>query len=154
VTGTYTGKKYDASAVLGLGYITGTPSRFRPTRDRTTGRLGHHSGIRLVQQINRQPLDQTELSREYGLRVVCRAGDESAVRLQMLNLIRQTTLLLRSIDSRDLDHGMVEVIARVVTVQRAEVKVERIVGKMSLDPTIVAASWQAGDITEEETAEE
>lgn len=107
-----------------------------------------------MQRINRQPFEQTELSLQYTLRVVCRAADELAVRANMLELIQQTTLLLQSIESRDLEGGTVEVLASIVTSQRAEAKVERIIGRMSIDQAMLAASWHAGRLASDNASEE
>jgi hypothetical protein len=46
----------------------------------------------------------------------------------------------------------VQVKAFVVTVDRADAKLERIVGRLSLDPNIVAASWRAASIADDEEA--
>ncbi|HEV3152618.1 MAG TPA: MgtC/SapB family protein [Candidatus Baltobacteraceae bacterium] len=136
--GTLCGSGFLPQAAAGAAAVIGANVLLRP----------------LVQRINRQPFEQTELSREYTLRVVCREADESTVRSKMLQLIQQTTLLLRAIESRNLESGNVEVLAAIVTSQRAETKVERIVGRMSLDPAIVAASWRAGALSSEEPTEE
>lgn len=108
----------------------------------------------LVYRINRQPFEQSELSRQYSLRVVSRESDESTVRAKMLRLIHQTTVLLQTIESRNLEGGNVEVLATVVTSQRADTKVERIIGRMSVDPSIIAAGWSAGALLAEESSEE
>ena len=136
--GTLCGSGFLAQAALGALAVLGANMLLRP----------------LVMRINRQPFEQTELSRIYTLRVVCRAGDESSARSKMLALIQQSKLMLRSMESRDLEGPNVEVLATISTSQLAETKVERIVGRMSLDATILAASWHAGDIASEEAADE
>jgi putative Mg2+ transporter-C (MgtC) family protein len=136
--GTLCGSGFLAQAAVGAAGVISANVLLRP----------------LVHRINRQPFEQTELSREYTLRVVCRQADESTVRSKMLELIQQTTILLQAIESRDLEPANVEVLATVVTSQRAETKVERIIGKMSADSAILAASWHAGALAAEETADE
>ncbi len=100
----------------------------------------------LVQRINRQPLDQTELSQVYEISVVCNAQKEEAVRASTLAQIRATTLSLRSLESHDVDEANVQVKATVATTTRADTKLERIVGRLSLDPSIVAASWRVAEV--------
>lgn len=136
--GTLCGSGFLPEAAAGAAAVIGANVLLRP----------------LVHRINRQPFEQTELSREYTLRVVCRESDESTVRSKMLQLIQQTTMLLQSIESRDVDRGNVEVLATIVTSQRAETKVERIIGRMSIDPSVVAASWRAGALSSEESTDE
>ena len=136
--GTLCGSGFLAQAATGAVAVIGANVLLRP----------------LVQRINRQPFEQTELSREYALRVVCGEADESSVRSKMLQLIQQTSLLLQSIESRDVEGGTVEVRAIVVTSERAETKVERIIGRMSTDASVLAASWRAREVSSEETAGE
>jgi putative Mg2+ transporter-C (MgtC) family protein len=135
--GTLCGSGFLIQAAIGAAAVVGANVLLRP----------------LVQRIDRQPFEQTELTRAYTLRVVCGAADEPTVRSKMLELIQQTPLLLQSIESRDLDRGNVEVIASIVTSQRADTRVERIIGRMSTDSTILAASWRAGTVGEEEAVE-
>lgn len=136
--GTLCGSGFLAQAALGATAVIAANVLLRP----------------IVQRINRQPFEQTELSLQYTLRVVCRAADELAVRANMLELIQQTTLLLQSIESRDLEGGTVEVLASIVTSQRAEAKVERIIGRMSIDQAMLAASWHAGRLASDNASEE
>ena len=96
-----------------------------------------------MQRINLQPFEQTELSREYTLRVVCRQSDESVVRSMLLHAIQQSKLVLQSIESSNVDDERVEVLAHIVTSERAKTKVERVVGRLSLEPCIFAAAWYA-----------
>ena len=136
--GTLCGSGFLAEAAIGAAAVVGANVLLRP----------------IVQRINRQPFGQTELSREYSLRVICRTEDEAAVRAAMLQSIQQTRLLLKSIESHDVESSRVEVLARIVTSDPAEAKVERIVGRMSLDPSIISASWYAGTVGVDEGSEE
>jgi len=105
----------------------------------------------IVQRINRQPLDQSELSQVYEIAVTCSGQYEETVRANVLAQIRSTTLLLRSLESHDVDAQRVQVKAVVAASNRADSKLERIVGRLSLDPTIVAASWQLTSVESAET---
>jgi len=107
----------------------------------------------IVQRINRQPLDQTELTQAYEITVSCSGLHEEAVRADVLAQIRATTVLLQSIQSYNLDDDRVGVKAIVVTADRGDTKLERIVGRLSLSPSIVAASWRVAAVTDDETIE-
>jgi putative Mg2+ transporter-C (MgtC) family protein len=124
--GTLSGSGFITEAAIGAVAILGANVMLRP----------------LVQRINRQPLDGSEVSQAYEIEVVCPANSEEIVRAAMLSQIRATTLILRALESHDVDAASVEVTATVVTASRADAKLERIVGRLSRDPTIVAASWR------------
>lgn len=123
--GTLSGSGFVGEAAIGAVAIIGANVLLRP----------------IVQRINRQPLDQSELSLPYDITVTCHGQDEETVRASVLAQIRATALMLRSLESHNVDPERVQVKARVVTTSRADTKLERIVGRLSLDPTIVAASW-------------
>lgn len=124
--GTLAGSGFVTEATIGAAVIVGANVFLRP----------------LVQRINRQPLDQTELSQVYEIAVICQEQNEEAVRASVLAQIRATTLTLRSLESHNVEPARVQVQASVATTSRADAKLERIVGRLSLDPTIVAASWR------------
>ena len=130
--GTLVGSGFYLDATIGAFAVLATNIVLRP----------------IVQRINRQPFEQTELSREFIIRVVCDASKESSVRGLLLARIRETPqVVLRAIESRNLEEGEVEVVATVVATAHAEVDLERIVGRMSLERAILAASWRAGELT-------
>jgi putative Mg2+ transporter-C (MgtC) family protein len=134
--GTLSGSGFVAEAAIGAVAIISANVLLRP----------------IVQRINRQPLDQSELSLPYDITVTCHGQNEETCRASVLAQIRATTLMLRSLESHNVDAEHVQVKARVVTASRADTKLERIVGRLSLDPMILAASWTlaagAGDTTE------
>jgi putative Mg2+ transporter-C (MgtC) family protein len=137
--GTLCGSGFVFEATIGAAAIIGANVLLRP----------------IVQRINRQPLDQTELSQIYEIAVTCPGESEEVVRGSVLAQIRATNLLLQSLESHNVENDNVQVKAVVATTSRADTKLERIVGKLSLDPTIVAASWRVavaatGDAPNEE----
>lgn len=67
-----------------------------------------------------------------------------------LSQIRATTLLLRSIESHNIENDHVRVKAGNVAADRTDTKLERIVGRLSLDPNVVAASWRVAAISDDE----
>lgn len=97
----------------------------------------------IVHRINLQPFTGLEASTPYMVRVVCGSDEEQHVRALILQAMTDTSLLLHAISSRDLeDASKVEVRASVAASGRAEAALERIVGRLSLVPSVSAASWQ------------
>lgn len=139
--GTLCGSGFAADATIGAAVVLCANVFLRP----------------IVARINRQPLDQTELAQVYEITVTCPELQEEAVRANVLAQIRATTPMLRSLESHNVDTGRVRVTASVSTTSRADAKLERIVGRLSLDPTILAASRRVaavesrdlGTVTEE-----
>ena len=98
----------------------------------------------IVNFINRQPLTSTELEIGYLLSVTCRSPDEAHVRALLLQGLAGSGLGLRRLDSSDLDGtGRVVVTAFVTAHLRVDADVEKIVGRLSLEPAVSAARWQA-----------
>jgi putative Mg2+ transporter-C (MgtC) family protein len=98
----------------------------------------------IVRFINRQPLTSSELDLGYVVSVTCRSPDEAHVRALLLQGLAGCGLGLRRLDSSDLDAaGRVAVTAVVTALHRVDAEVEKIVGRLSLEPTVSAARWQA-----------
>jgi len=98
----------------------------------------------IVNFINSQPLTATELEVGYRLSVTCRSPDEAHIRALLLQGLAGGALALRRLESTDLDAtGRVAVTAFVTASQRVDTDVEKIVGRLSLEPTVSAARWQA-----------
>ncbi len=104
----------------------------------------------IVRRINLQPLEQAEISLTYEISATCSSGHEERVRAAVLSQTLATDLILRTIESHDLENQRVEVKALVVSSQSAETTLERIVGRLSLDPAVIAASWHVAAPTDEE----
>jgi len=106
----------------------------------------------IVSFINRQPLTATELEVAYLLSVTCRSPDEAHIRALLLQGLAGSALALRRLDSTDLEGtGRVAVVAFVTASQRVDTDIEKIVGRLSLEPTVSAARWQADVRIETET---
>jgi len=98
----------------------------------------------IVSFINRQPLMSTELEIGYLVAVTCRSQDEAHIRALLLQGLAGGGLALRRLDSNDLeDTGRVVVTALVTAHNRVDADVEKIVGRLSLEPTVSAARSQA-----------
>jgi putative Mg2+ transporter-C (MgtC) family protein len=98
----------------------------------------------IVSFINRQALTSTEIETGYVMSVTCRNPDEAHVRALLLQGLAGCGLALRRLDSNDLEgSGRVIVTAYTTASHRVDAEVERIVGRLSLEPTVSAARWQA-----------
>jgi putative Mg2+ transporter-C (MgtC) family protein len=97
----------------------------------------------IVSFINRQPLMATELEIGYLVSVTCRGQDEAHIRALLLQGLAGCGLALRRLDSNDLEGtGRVVVTAFMTAHNRIDADVEKIVGRLSLEPTVSAARWQ------------
>jgi putative Mg2+ transporter-C (MgtC) family protein len=103
----------------------------------------------LVRIINRQPIAQTETDFHYRVRVVCRNPEEAHVRALLLQSTGNGHLSLRRLDSTDLEEsGRVEVTAQLTAQSKNDAILEQVVGRLSLEPTVSAASWSVGPMLE------
>jgi putative Mg2+ transporter-C (MgtC) family protein len=98
----------------------------------------------IVNFINRQPLTSTELEISYVVSLTCRGPDEAQLRALLLQGLAGSGLSLRRLDSSDVDGGASVVVTAFVNApHRVDADVERNVGRLSLEPTVSAARWQA-----------
>jgi putative Mg2+ transporter-C (MgtC) family protein len=126
--GVLAGAGYLAYATLATGFVVFVNLLLRP----------------VVSFINRQPLVSTELEIGYAVSLTCRAPDEAHVRALLLQGLVGSGLALRGVDSNDVDAGgRVCVMAHLIASNRVDADVEKIVGRLSLEPAVTAASWQA-----------
>jgi putative Mg2+ transporter-C (MgtC) family protein len=81
--------------------------------------------------------------------VVCRSPDEAHIRTVLLQAASASQLSLRRLESIDVENtDRVEVMAELTAVQRSSAVLEQIVGRLSLEPMVSAASWSAKAIAE------
>lgn len=103
----------------------------------------------LVRIINRQPIGQSEADLQYSIRVVCRSPEEARVRALLLQSAGNGQLRLRQLESTDLEEsGRVEVTAQLTSGSKNDAVLEQVVGRLSLEPTVSAASWSVRPILE------
>jgi putative Mg2+ transporter-C (MgtC) family protein len=103
----------------------------------------------LVRVINRQPVQQADVDTHYRVRVVCRSPDEAHVRTVLLQAASASQLSLRRLESVDVENTeRVEVTAQLTAHERSSAVLEQIIGRLSLEPTVSAASWSAEAIAE------
>lgn len=126
--GILAGAGYPLYATLATGFVLFVNLLLRP----------------IVSFINRQPLAATELEIGYVVSVTCRSPDEAHVRALLLQGLAGSGVVLRRLDSNDVNGtGRVAVTACVTAHQRIDGDVEKIVGRLSLEPTVSAARWAA-----------
>jgi putative Mg2+ transporter-C (MgtC) family protein len=103
----------------------------------------------LVRIINRQPITQAEADLHYRVRVVCRSPEEAHIRALLLRGTGNGQLSLRRLESNDLEEsGRVEVTAELTAQSKSDAILEQVVGRLSLEPTVSAASWSVGPMLE------
>jgi putative Mg2+ transporter-C (MgtC) family protein len=97
----------------------------------------------LSRLLDRQPIQTTELVRNYAVEIVCRSNEEAHVRALMLQGFATSGLHLTALDSANIeDSDRVEVTARVNGEGIQPVALEQIVGRLSLEPAVTAARWR------------
>lgn len=96
----------------------------------------------LVALIERQPFSQTELSPVYAISIVCQEKAEAHIRALLLRDIGEN-LHMRALESSNIENtGHVEVKANVRANGRQDRLLEGIIGRLSLEPRIIAARWR------------
>jgi putative Mg2+ transporter-C (MgtC) family protein len=140
VTGLNTAATLWCSAAVGLLAGAGQPVHAALA---TAFVIFANLGMRpLVRIINRQPIGQTEVDIAYRVRVVCRNPDEAHIRALLLQAAGTSQLSLRRLESVDVENtDRVEVTAHLTAQARSNTMLEQIVGRLSLEPTVSAASW-------------
>jgi putative Mg2+ transporter-C (MgtC) family protein len=97
----------------------------------------------VVQRINRQPDDHTEVVRTFEIHATCRQDVEERVRTALIAAVRQQHLRLHAVYSEDLEPaGRVEVVADVAATGRADTSLETVVTRLGVEPGVSAVSWK------------
>jgi putative Mg2+ transporter-C (MgtC) family protein len=97
---------------------------------------------RLGWLIDRFAPDNDLVERFYVIELKCAAHDEAAVRAQLLKAMDVRKLRLHGLESHALkDTGTVEVEAVVYSAREEDSLVERLVGELSLSPSIFSTRW-------------
>jgi putative Mg2+ transporter-C (MgtC) family protein len=103
----------------------------------------------LVRLINQQPIVHTESDFHYHVRVVCRSPEEAHVRALLLQGTNSGQLSLRQLESTDIEgNGRVKVDAHLNAHSKSDAVLEQVVGRLSLEPTVSAASWRVEPLME------
>ena len=128
MVGTFAGAGQLVASVLAGAFIVGTNLFLRP----------------IVRLINKQPLRAVELETQYAVELRCQGQQEAHIRALLLQATTSAGLGLRRLTSENLeDSHQVTVSALLVSPNRHDAALEQIIGRMSLEPFVTAARWQA-----------
>lgn len=127
MVGTFAGAGYLLPSLVAAIFVVGTNLLLRP----------------LVRRVNRFTIATIDAETQYTVEIVCRAADEAQMRSVLLQALSHAGLGLRRLDSEDVsDTSKVTVTAQAVAPKRNDAALEQIVGRLSLDPNVSAATWQ------------
>jgi putative Mg2+ transporter-C (MgtC) family protein len=127
MVGTFAGGGYWGPSLVAAGFVIVTNLLLRP----------------LVQRLNSQLPISGELETHYTVEITCRGAEEAHIRSLLLHALSHESLGLRRIDSEDIpDTVKVAVTAQAVAAKRNDAALEQIVGRLSLEPYVTAATWQ------------
>jgi len=127
MVGTFAGAGYWWPSVAAAALVIATNLLLRP----------------LVRQLNSRVLISGDVETQYAVEITCKGTEEAHVRSLVLHELSQAGLGLRRIDSEDIpDTSKVSVTAQAIALKRDNVALERIVGRLSLEPHVTAATWQ------------
>ena len=127
MVGTFAGGGLFASATCAAAFIIITNLLLRP----------------LVQRLNWRVMKATNVETYYRIEVTSKSSEEAHIRSLLLHDLSKAGLGLRRIDSEDIpDTAKIEVVAQAVSHNRNDTALEQIVGRLSLEPYVSAASWQ------------
>ncbi len=104
----------------------------------------------LVHAMNTRLLTAGTGETQYTVEISCKGADEAAMRSLLLTELSQAGLGLRRLDSEDIpDTTKVTVTAQAVAARQNDAALEKIVGRLSLEPNVSAATWQIDRSTPE-----
>jgi putative Mg2+ transporter-C (MgtC) family protein len=127
MVGTFAGAGYFAPSLVAAAFVVGTNLFLRS----------------LVRRMNRMAFTQTDAETYYTVEIACKAAEEAHMRSLLLHALSQAGLGLRRLDSEDVpDTTKVTVTAQAVAPRRNDAALEQIVGRLSLEPHVSAATWQ------------
>ncbi len=128
MVGMFAGAGQLVASTLAGAFIVGTNLFLRP----------------IVSLINKQPLGAVEVETQYAVELRCQGQQEAHVRALLLQPAASAGLGLRRLTSENLeDSPQVTVSALLVSPNRHDSALEQIIGRMSLEPFVTAAHWQA-----------
>ena len=127
MVGTIAGAGFAGPSLLAAAFVIGTNLLLRP----------------LVHVMNTRLLTSSDAETQYTVEIACLGADEAQMRSVLLNALSQAGLGLRRLDSEDIpDTSKVTVTAQAVAAKRNDAALEQIVGRLSLEPNVSAATWQ------------
>jgi putative Mg2+ transporter-C (MgtC) family protein len=127
MVGTFAGAGFWAPSLVAAGFVVATNLLLRP----------------MVGLINAKIVSTGDAETGYSVTLRCKSVEAAHLRLLLLHALSQGGLGLRRVDSADIpDTPSVTVTAQVVAAKRNDAAVERIVGRLSLEPHISGVAWQ------------
>jgi putative Mg2+ transporter-C (MgtC) family protein len=127
MVGTFAGGGFWVPSIVAAGFVVVTNLLLRP----------------MVQRLNSRALLSANVETHYSVEITCRGAEEAHIRSQLLQALSQAGLGLRRLDSADIpDTSKVAVTAQAVAPTRNDAALEQIVGRLSLEPDVTAATWQ------------
>jgi putative Mg2+ transporter-C (MgtC) family protein len=127
MVGTFAGGGYWAPSLVAAGFVIGTNLCLRP----------------LVRHINRRTVLSSDAETYYTITLTCKSVEEAHLRSLLLHSVSQASLGLRRMDSADIpDTSKVVITAQAIATKRNDAALEQIVGRLSLEPHVTAATWQ------------
>jgi putative Mg2+ transporter-C (MgtC) family protein len=126
MVGTFAGGGYWIPSMVAAGFVVGTNICLRPLIRRMNSRMGISANSETY----------------YTVTLTCRSLEEAHLRSLLLHALSQSGLGLRRMDSADIpDTAKVIVTSQAVAPKRIDAALEQIVGRLSLEPHITAATW-------------
>jgi len=127
MVGTIAGAGFAGPSLLAAAFVIGANLLLRP----------------LVRVMNARLLTVSDAETQYTVEIICKGADEAQMRSVLLNALSHAGLGLRRLDSEDIaDTSKVTVTAQAVAARRNDPALEKIVGRLSLEPNVSAATWQ------------
>jgi putative Mg2+ transporter-C (MgtC) family protein len=127
MVGTFCGGGFWALGVGAAGFVVATNLLLRP----------------LLRRLNTRPLVDGDGETHYTVEITCKGIEEAHTRSLLLHALSQAGLGLRRLDSEDIpDTSKVSVTAQAVAARRNDSALEQVVGRLSLEPHVSAATWQ------------
>jgi len=127
MVGTLAGAGHAGPSLLAAGFVIATNLFLRP----------------LVRGLNNRLMTTVDAEAYYTVEIACKGAEEAHMRSLLLHALSQAGLGLRRLDSEDIpDTSKVTVTAQAVAAKRNDAALEQIVGRLSLEPNVSAATWQ------------
>jgi putative Mg2+ transporter-C (MgtC) family protein len=97
----------------------------------------------MVSRLNRRLMMSGDVETHYTVEVTCKGSEEAHMRSLLMHGLSGAGLGLRRIDSEDIpDTSKVLVTAKAMSATRNDSALEQIVGRLSLEQYVSAATWQ------------
>jgi putative Mg2+ transporter-C (MgtC) family protein len=127
MVGTFCGGGFWLLGIGAAGFVVATNLFLRP----------------LLRRLNTRPLTDEDGETHYTVEITCKGIEEAHTRSLLLQALSQAGLGLRRLDSEDIpDTSKVSVTAQAVAAKRNDGALEQVVGRLSLEPHVSAATWQ------------